>query len=76
MGAWPPAKATTDAAVSGTVVLAVLVQAAVSSAIAAAVAQVAGRAGWRGREPDRAVCADMGAPLRGERSGHEADTTK
>jgi hypothetical protein len=65
VGAWPPrlASATTDAAVSGPVALAVLVQAAVSSAIATAAAQVAGCGEQRGREPGRAVCADTGCPL-------------
>jgi len=49
VGAWPPglAAAITDAAVSGLLVLAVLVQAAVSSAIAAAAAQVARCTGRR-----------------------------
>jgi hypothetical protein len=57
-----PSAATTDAAVSEPVALAVLVQAAVSSAIAAA-AQVAGCGERQGREPGRTVCADMGVLL-------------
>src|SRR6185437_12643067 len=64
VGAWPPGlAATTEAAVPGLLVLAVLVQAAASSAITAAAAQVASRAGRWVLEPGWAVCAGMGVLL-------------